>query len=74
MLRRRRASRLDNGSSNSSTAGLQHQAARHRHALLLAAAQLAGQALVVAGEAHAVHGGLGAALGLSLLTPDTLRP
>jgi hypothetical protein len=63
-LRRSRASRLDSGSSNSITAGLQHQRARHRHALLLAARQFAGQALVVAGQAHAVHRGAGAARGL----------
>jgi hypothetical protein len=57
MLRRSRASRLDSGSSNSITLGSSTSAARHRHALLLAAGELAGQALVVAGEAHAVHRG-----------------
>ena len=37
-------------------AGLQHQRARHRHALLLPAGELARQALLEAGQAHQLHG------------------
>ncbi len=50
MRRRTFWSRAPNGSSSSSTRGLQHEGPRQRHALLLTAAQLADSARLVALE------------------------
>ena len=53
---------------------LQHQGARQRHALLLAAREFAGQALVVAHQADVLQRVADRARAASFATPDIFRP